>query len=69
MIEAIINEHRMIQGGDFLITLHMPTEAPEEYRNETRMHFAEVLGEKGDIEVILSNTLWQEGMLDRNSYA
>eukprot|EP00975_Prorocentrum_lima_P059062 12387713-Prorocentrum_lima.AAC.1 len=48
-VEAIIDEHRLIETGDVLITLHMPADAPEERRNETWNHFAEVLAEKGEI--------------------
>eukprot|EP00975_Prorocentrum_lima_P064605 12898512-Prorocentrum_lima.AAC.1 len=50
MVKAIIDEHRLIKPGDFLITLYMTEDTPESVKKEARNHFAPALAAKGAIE-------------------
>eukprot|EP00975_Prorocentrum_lima_P045419 9510877-Prorocentrum_lima.AAC.1 len=41
IVEAIVDEHRGVEVGDFLITLHMPNDVSEAKKIENRNIFAE----------------------------
>eukprot|EP00975_Prorocentrum_lima_P057312 12020649-Prorocentrum_lima.AAC.1 len=43
MIDAIINEHRLVDANDFVATLHMPPEAGELYAQDIKAQFQNML--------------------------
>eukprot|EP00975_Prorocentrum_lima_P035988 7571495-Prorocentrum_lima.AAC.1 len=68
MADAIIDEHREIDNGDFLITLHAPMGMSEARAAETKDRFAEQLADTGELEVEVDKTLCTHCQLDSDVY-